>query len=565
MSNGLINRQYVGARYVPKIMGEWNKALQYEALSVVTYMGNSFTSKVPVPADVEIDNTDYWVNTGNYNEQVENYRKETAILNKLLTEKTTYYTPEMFGAKGDGVTDDTSAIQTCLNKIANNKGAILMTGNYFITSPVIISGWEIKILGNGNIIYSGNEYAIKIHKCTDSIIFFGSIYSENGGGILFYNTSANDYNQYINLYINKITAKTTCIKSITVDSSWNNEIRIYNTRFSTFNYTEGQNSKGIHIVSNKNTNGWRIENVGFEQINYGLVTEISGENRYFEGEIISPRMSENFDKIIKTIGGAYIQLISENRFIRDTFFELSDKTNGQIIGKYCNDDYSHISSNARINKGAILVGESIPHYKWTLPNSTDTFDIKTKTNNSFITDFVLMHPIKYTIKLSEYYSSLSINEFRVIVENFNVGLIIKDSNDKVLFSIDKLVGNSIYYFHYDEDTLSFSCSELYPNAPMEILANTLTLNNCTIDSWRQHNGYRVNGNLINVALVVNISSTDTATITGLPIPSFNAEYVPILCNCSNGEAEINGSTGELTIKNATVGIAKISAMYFGGI
>lgn len=83
MSNELINRQYVGARYVPKIMGEWNKALQYEALSVVTYMGNSFTSKVPVPANVEINNTDYWVNTGNYNAQVEAYRKETLEAKQL--------------------------------------------------------------------------------------------------------------------------------------------------------------------------------------------------------------------------------------------------------------------------------------------------------------------------------------------------------------------------------------------------------------------------------------------------------------------------------------------------
>ncbi len=75
MSNELINRQYVGARYVPKIMGEWNKALQYEALSVVTYMGNSFTSKVPVPANVDITNGDYWVNTGNYNAQVTEYKE----------------------------------------------------------------------------------------------------------------------------------------------------------------------------------------------------------------------------------------------------------------------------------------------------------------------------------------------------------------------------------------------------------------------------------------------------------------------------------------------------------
>lgn len=83
--NGLINRQYVGARYVPKVMGEWNKALQYEALSIVTYKGNSFTSKVPVPANIDIGNTDYWVNTGNYNAQVEAYRQETAQLKNDLS------------------------------------------------------------------------------------------------------------------------------------------------------------------------------------------------------------------------------------------------------------------------------------------------------------------------------------------------------------------------------------------------------------------------------------------------------------------------------------------------
>lgn len=85
--SGLINRQYVGARYVPKVMGEWNKALQYEALSIVTYAGNSFTSKVPVPANIDISNKTYWVNTGNYNAQVEAYRQQTAQLeNHLNTE-----------------------------------------------------------------------------------------------------------------------------------------------------------------------------------------------------------------------------------------------------------------------------------------------------------------------------------------------------------------------------------------------------------------------------------------------------------------------------------------------
>lgn len=82
--SGLINRQYVGARYVPKVMGEWNKALQYEALSIVTFAGNSFTSKVPVPANIDISNKTYWVNTGNYNAQVEAYRQQTANLENHL-------------------------------------------------------------------------------------------------------------------------------------------------------------------------------------------------------------------------------------------------------------------------------------------------------------------------------------------------------------------------------------------------------------------------------------------------------------------------------------------------
>lgn len=86
--NGLINRQYVGARYVPKLMGEWNKSLRYEALSIVTHLGNSFTSKVPVPPNIDITNTDYWVNTGNYNAQVEAYRTETAQLKTALNNET---------------------------------------------------------------------------------------------------------------------------------------------------------------------------------------------------------------------------------------------------------------------------------------------------------------------------------------------------------------------------------------------------------------------------------------------------------------------------------------------
>lgn len=77
-------RQYIGARYVP-IFGrkdetsiEWDNSAPYEPLTIVLYQGNSYTSRQYVPAGVDIDNQDFWALTGNYNAQVEQYRRDTA-------------------------------------------------------------------------------------------------------------------------------------------------------------------------------------------------------------------------------------------------------------------------------------------------------------------------------------------------------------------------------------------------------------------------------------------------------------------------------------------------------
>lgn len=72
----MATRQYIGARYVPILMGEWQADTTYEALSIVTYNYGSYTSKKPVPANVIPTNTEYWVLTGNYNGQVEAYRQD---------------------------------------------------------------------------------------------------------------------------------------------------------------------------------------------------------------------------------------------------------------------------------------------------------------------------------------------------------------------------------------------------------------------------------------------------------------------------------------------------------
>lgn len=84
-------RQYVGARYVPKFADpiEWVKENSYEALTIVTYLNNSYTSKKPVPANTDITNMEYWAVTGNYNAQVEEYRREVEEYKQDVITETT--------------------------------------------------------------------------------------------------------------------------------------------------------------------------------------------------------------------------------------------------------------------------------------------------------------------------------------------------------------------------------------------------------------------------------------------------------------------------------------------
>lgn len=80
----MATNQYIGARYVPKFANpvEWSSGRAYENLTIVTYLGNSYTSKIPVPSTVgnPADNPTYWAATGIYNQQVQQYIDEVEAL-----------------------------------------------------------------------------------------------------------------------------------------------------------------------------------------------------------------------------------------------------------------------------------------------------------------------------------------------------------------------------------------------------------------------------------------------------------------------------------------------------
>ena len=184
-------RQYIGARYVPRFStvngGVWDNSYSYEALEIVKYGNDYYTSKIPVPTGVAITNTDYWVLTGNYNGAIAGLddrlaTAENNIINinediddinddvSTLQAKTDYYTPEMFGAKGDGVADDTQAFVDAISAMRSVNKSLMLSGNYIITSDIVVnvSGAVITSIG-------GNEVRPKLIMTNGARLKFTSI------------------------------------------------------------------------------------------------------------------------------------------------------------------------------------------------------------------------------------------------------------------------------------------------------------------------------------------------------------------------------------------------------
>lgn len=84
--------QYIGARYVP-VFGrkgeasvEWDNSAPYEPLTIVLHQGSSFTSRQHVPAGVDINDGNFWAQTGSYNAQVEAYRQDVVNMGRRVTQ-----------------------------------------------------------------------------------------------------------------------------------------------------------------------------------------------------------------------------------------------------------------------------------------------------------------------------------------------------------------------------------------------------------------------------------------------------------------------------------------------
>lgn len=189
---------YKGNRYVPKIMGEWDKLKNYEGLSIVLNDGNSYTSKKGVPVGIDLTNETYWSSTGNYNAQIENYRRDVrevqtnlTVLEQETTAQLAQITthPLQYGAMGDGLNNDTQAFIEAINHSENgyvvdlqgknylidgveiNKKIILKNGTITLTDSSTISAISVSNLGSGTTLENLEIYVEKGNESYSSGIF----------------------------------------------------------------------------------------------------------------------------------------------------------------------------------------------------------------------------------------------------------------------------------------------------------------------------------------------------------------------------------------------------------
>lgn len=135
--------RYVGARYVPKFAdpAEWSSANTYEPLTIVMHEGNSFTSKQFVPVGIDIENEDYWAETGNYNSQVEQYRQEVLAIRASAV----YRTPTVATMVADAKIENGMTVMTAGYHTAGDGGSAV----YTVAAGLTANGIDIIALDNG--------------------------------------------------------------------------------------------------------------------------------------------------------------------------------------------------------------------------------------------------------------------------------------------------------------------------------------------------------------------------------------------------------------------------------
>ena len=93
--------------------------------------------------------------------------------NHAVNIENVYVTPEMFGAVGNGTTDDSSAFNACIAKANETGKYVLLSNKTYLIGNTLMDNSDINIIGiNATILLGNNMLTKQINKCVFSNITF---------------------------------------------------------------------------------------------------------------------------------------------------------------------------------------------------------------------------------------------------------------------------------------------------------------------------------------------------------------------------------------------------------
>jgi hypothetical protein len=251
---------------------------------------------------------------------------------------------KLFGAKGDGVTDDTLAIQKAIDFISNQvvgsqSGGIihLPLGDYLISSALIFSNKNIKIRGTGRLFTTSSINLIDV-KSTASNIIIEEIKMQKttttGGAMIYFEAGASNIliqncilqdnlGDFIYSLADNVTVRNNTISNGVGDSCG---VVVVGTNNRVLENTISLCRVGVFCTSDSNGNG---------------------SNTLVRGNVIT-----NCGTYVKEVDGAIVAYKTHDVTIVDNDIDLTMVSNVQINGIRSRTAYNMIINNNRVKGGA---------------------------------------------------------------------------------------------------------------------------------------------------------------------------------------------------------------------
>ena len=313
------------------------------------------------------------------NNKLDEMVQDGTIMSLFTSTLVPYVMPEWYGAKGDGVTDDTEAIQKCINVAIDGHIKMIAKGRYLTN--------ELNIIGNrdatgtvtkghhctfdfseAEFIYNGTSYCFTISMLEYSTIHFGTIRAINGSCILITSDSRYNYVAYSYFSAKELYSKFICLKiynGLTSESNgWINQCKFENARLAS-----GEIGVDIENINTNPINYWEFNFIGIEGVNTGFHLNSSDTTKYINGIYINNvRNRELVGDLIQLhgrINNLYLSTITTLNIDNVKISYDGEKTNNVADNCYLHDvNYNYLISNGNIipyssSNSNFAVGSSI--------------------------------------------------------------------------------------------------------------------------------------------------------------------------------------------------------------